>query len=98
MTSIPTLQPAVCDPGNVPETLCDGMFGLCGSGSFVTLTFTHQRPQAGPMFEGRIEQEFVVRARIVMTAANLVALRDFLAARIDTAGQQAETGVSAGVH
>jgi hypothetical protein len=45
----------------------------------MTLTFTNVQPKAGPLFgSNRIEHQSVVRARIVTTLDNLVALRDLL--------------------
>lgn len=72
-------QPAV-DPDNVPETLCMGKFNIAfAAGGLATLTFTHVRPKVGPLLdEGSIEEESVVRARIVTNIDNLVALRDLL--------------------
>jgi hypothetical protein len=44
-----------------------------------TLTFTHVRPDATALLrDGTIDLKSVVRARIVLTANNLVALRDLL--------------------
>jgi hypothetical protein len=72
-------QPPAVDPNNVPETLCCGMFNLSFlAGNLATLTFTHPRPKAGPLLVGEIQDEFVVRARIVMHSDNLVALKNFL--------------------
>lgn len=75
----PTQPPAV-DPDHVPETLCCGMFNLSFlAGNLATLTFTHPRPQIGPLVaSNHIQDELVVRARIVMNLDNLVALRNFL--------------------
>jgi hypothetical protein len=74
------LQPPTIDPDNVPETLCDGRFYLTWSGTqLATLTFTQVRPDAGPLFdENAVHDRFVVRARIVMSLPNLIALRDVL--------------------
>jgi hypothetical protein len=73
-------QTPAADPDNVPETLCCGRFNLSFlAGSLATLTFTHPRPKAGPLFDSNeIHEESVVRARIVMHLDNLVALRNFL--------------------
>jgi hypothetical protein len=72
-------QPPVTDPYSVRETVCDGQFNVSITGNLATLTFTHMRPNPGPMFaEGRIETTAVVRARIVTTLDNLVALRELL--------------------
>ena len=73
------LPPAI-DPDHVPETLCIGRFSLSpGPGPLVTLTFTNVRNQSGPLInDNKIVPESVVRARIVTTVENLVALRDLL--------------------
>ncbi|MCA1453372.1 hypothetical protein I6F35_09115 [Bradyrhizobium sp. BRP22] len=73
-------EPLTVDAGNVPETLCVGKINLAsGPGPLMTLTFTNVRPKAGPLFDSnRIEHESVVRARIVTTLDNLIALRDLL--------------------
>ena len=72
-------QPPVTDPDNVPENLCDGLFNVSVAGPLAILTFTHVRPQPGPLFAiGTITPEAIVRARIVTTIPNLVALRDLL--------------------
>ena len=68
-------QPPVIDPDNVPEIICDGMF----VGSLATLTFTHVRPEPTALLrDGTINPNSVVRARIVLTINNLLALRDLL--------------------
>ena len=67
------------DPDNVPETLCLGKFNIQIGGPHATLLFTHPRPQVGPMVDqGNLLLESVVRARIVTSLDNLVALRDLL--------------------
>jgi hypothetical protein len=73
-------QPPATDPDNVPETLCIGRFSLSpGPGPLVTLTFTNVRNKVGPLIDqNTMVAESVVRARIVTTADNLVALRDLL--------------------
>jgi hypothetical protein len=73
-------QPSTIDPDNIPETLCDGRFYLTWSGTqLATLTFTQARPEAGPLFDqNAVRDRFVVRARIVMSLPNLIALRDLL--------------------
>jgi hypothetical protein len=76
-------NPPVSDPDNVPETLCDGQFNLSGTAHLATLTFTHNRPNATEMFaNATLNPTAVVRARIVLTPPNLLALRDFLAANV----------------
>jgi hypothetical protein len=65
-------QPKIEDPDNVPEILCHGKFNVYTTGDLATLTFTHIRPDATTMLqEGIIKRRSVVRARIVITLANL---------------------------
>jgi hypothetical protein len=67
------------DPDNIAETLCDGPFNVSVTGGFATLTFTHIRPDPVPIFrEGRVDPKSIVRARIVVSIPNLIALRDLL--------------------
>jgi hypothetical protein len=69
----------VIDPDRVPEILCDGKFNVTVRGSLATLTFTHVRPEATALLsDGTVNVQAVVRARIVLTMHNLVALRDLL--------------------
>jgi hypothetical protein len=71
--------PIVTDPDNVPEMLCDGPFNVTTAGHFVTLTFTHARPDATALLrDGTIDFKATVRARIVISTNNLVAMRDLL--------------------
>jgi hypothetical protein len=71
--------PIVTDPHNVPEVLCDGPFNVTVAGPFVSLTFTHGRPDATVLFrDGTIDVKAIVCARIVAPMNNLVALRDLL--------------------
>ena len=72
-------DPPIVDPDNIPETLCIGKANVTTHGSFATLTFTHDRPKVGLLItNGVIENEGVVRARIVTTVENLAALRDVI--------------------
>ena len=72
-------QPEAIDPDSVSEIICDGQFNVSITGSLATLTFTHIRPDPTAMFgEQRLDVKSVVRARIVITIANLNALRDLL--------------------
>jgi hypothetical protein len=72
-------QPAVTDPDNIPEILCDGQLNVSVAGNLATLTFTHVRPDATTLFrDGTIDHRAVVRARIVISVPNLVAFRDLL--------------------
>jgi hypothetical protein len=80
LMSLTPQEPPGVDPDNIPETLCVGKFNIWfGPAQLVTLTFTHARNKTTPLIDNsQIEQESVVRARIVTTAENLVALRDLL--------------------
>jgi hypothetical protein len=61
----------------VPEVLCNGPFNVTVAGPFVTLTFTHGRPDS--LFQdGNTDLKATVRARIVTPLNNLVAMRDLL--------------------
>lgn len=77
-------QPPVIDPDHVPEILCDGRFHIHPHGNLATLTFTTARPRAGDLFNGTINNEEIVRARITMTLDNFAALRDLLVSVIRT--------------
>ncbi len=70
----------VVDPDNVPETICLGKFNVTiGPRGISTMTFTHCRSKAGALLEkSEISNESVVRARIVTSTENLIALRDIL--------------------
>jgi hypothetical protein len=71
--------PLVVDPDSIPETLCDGIFNVSIVGSFATLTFTHVRAEPSALLkDGTIDPHYVVRARIVLSINNLLALRDVL--------------------
>jgi len=88
--------PRTIDPDSVPEMLCDGRFYLTWSGRLGTLTFTCERPKTDVLFgQGKMEMENVVRARIVMSIENWVALRDALAANIKAAPGEAPTPIQA---
>jgi hypothetical protein len=67
------------DPDNIAETICLGKFNIQLGGPWATLLFTHPRARVGPLVdEGKLEIESVVRARIVMSVDNLIAMRDLL--------------------
>jgi hypothetical protein len=71
--------PTITDPDNVPEAMCDGPFNVTVNGPFVTLTFTHGRPDAIVLFrDGTINFKATVRSRIVTSMNNLIAMRDLL--------------------
>jgi hypothetical protein len=71
-------QPPTVDEG-VEETLCLGKINVTLAGPLATIVFTHARPKAAPLLDqGIIAYESVVRARIVTTTENLVALRDII--------------------
>jgi hypothetical protein len=83
------LRAIAVDPDHVSEVLCDGAVYLTWAGNLGTLTFTHARPNAASLFANDlIENEFVVRARVVMSLSNMIALRDLLNDKIrsDQAG------------
>jgi hypothetical protein len=80
-------QPPLIDPGNITETICDGPVNISVRGPLATLTFTHVRPDdTGLPKDGAMELKSVVRARIVLTGNNLVALRDLLIRAIKEQG------------
>jgi hypothetical protein len=90
-----TEDPLTVDPDNVPETLCIGKFNLAsGPGPLMTLTLTNIRPKVGPLIDSnKIEHQSIVRARIVTTLDNLIALRDLLNSSIQqTPGPSASSG------
>jgi hypothetical protein len=69
----------VIDPENVAETICLGPLNVAIAGGLSVITFTHNRPNVCALFgKGEINNESVVRARIVTSTDNLVALRDML--------------------
>jgi hypothetical protein len=73
-------QPKVGDPDRVPEIVCDGQVNIHWLGNRGTITFTHPRAKAEPLFEGsEVPLDLVVRARIATSIENLIALRDLLA-------------------
>jgi hypothetical protein len=75
----PTQQPKAADPYNIPETVCDGPFNVQFGGNRATLTFTHLRAKAGPLLDqSTTDFEVIVRARIVFSMDNLVALKNSL--------------------
>ncbi len=70
-------QTPVHDPENVPEILCVGPYNVFVTGPLATITFTNMRPDADPLLrQGAITAKFVVRARIVVPADSLGAIRD----------------------
>ena len=87
-------EPPATDPDNIPETLCIGKINIAARrGPLGTLTFTNVRPKAVPMLDsGAIKYETVVRARIVTTLENLVALRDALSGAIQQTPAPAGSG------
>jgi hypothetical protein len=92
-------NPPVADPGNVPEALCDGQFNVTMGGGRATITFTHQRPDASTLFaEGKINMIAVVRARVVLSMDNLIALRDLLNRVISTPDKPAPPAGGPTVH
>lgn len=74
-----TQDPAATDPDNVPEILCIGKLNVSVAAGLATMTFTHVRQKAGPLLDrSSFEPESVVRARIVTTIENMVAMRDVI--------------------
>ena len=86
----------VVDPDNVPETICLGNLNVAiGPSGLSTITFTHPRPQVGALFEsGEISNESVVRARIVTTTKNLVALREIVTSLLKEASDAASASAA----
>jgi hypothetical protein len=80
----------VVDPDNVPETICLGTLNVAiGPSGLSTITFTHTRPKVGALFEsGEISNDSVVRARIVTTTKNLVALREIITSLLKEASDE----------
>jgi hypothetical protein len=79
-------DPPVSDPDNIPETLCLGKFNVAISPPLGQIIFTHLRAKAGPLLDGaQLQHETVVRARIVTSVDNLIALRDALNAMLKDA-------------
>jgi hypothetical protein len=87
-----TQSPPVVDPDATPETLCDGRINIHWHANLATLTFTHSRPIAAELFSGEAKIEDVVRARVVMSVPNIVALRDLLNKVIKDGSGQAPAG------
>ncbi len=76
--SAPEQRPTI-DPDKVPETLSTGRFNISVSPPLATITLTHVRPKIGSLIDGdKIVLENIVRARIVTTLDQLVAMRDVL--------------------
>jgi hypothetical protein len=72
-------QPQIIDPDNVSETICNGLFNINVVGGLAYLTFTHLRPDATKLFAGASQDsEYVVRARVVIPVASLLALKEVL--------------------
>jgi hypothetical protein len=79
MTTKPSAQPTVSDPDNVPETFCDGPIHLDIVGDLATLTFFHERPDPASWFSSvPRDPNLVVRARVVLTTANLIAIKSMI--------------------
>ena len=91
-------QPPVTDPDAIPETLCEGRINIQWRGQIATLTFTHSRAVIADLFDGTVNMEDVVRARIAMSVPNLVALRDMLNRVIKDGGVQEPASGTSSVH
>ena len=80
--SKPSLQTKivpVSDPNAIPETVCDGPLNVQFGDGRATITLTHLRAKAVPLLErGQIDVEAIVRARIVFSVGNLIALKNLL--------------------
>ena|ERR1700687_1441855 len=91
MTTSPL--PPVSDLNSIPEILCDGPCSISVIGPLATLSFTHVRSEPGPLFTtGVFTPTTIVRARIVLTFPNLIALKAQLARiiqAVETAGSAA---------
>ena len=80
----PQQDPPSADPDNVPETLCIGKFNVSITGPLATLTFTHARPKTGSLIDNNVVAPIgIVRARIVISTDNLLALRDLITRLMD---------------
>ena len=94
--TVPMTAPAI-DPDCVPEMLCAGKLNVTVAAGYCTLTFTHTRPKAGPLLDSSIiDDESVVRARIVMPMQNMLALRDLLNQLLQNGPSAAPSTTSAG--
>jgi hypothetical protein len=90
-------QPKVGDPDRVPEIVCDGPLNIHWLGNRGTITFTHPRAKAEPLFEGsEVPLDLVVRARIATSIENLIALRDLLAQLVPADKPAVETPAGGG--
>ena len=69
----------VSDPNAIPETVCDGPLNVQFGDGRATITLTHLRAKTVPLLErGQIDLEAIVRARIVFSMGNLIALKNLL--------------------
>jgi len=74
----PRRSPRFVDPNAVVETPCFGPFHVL-PGDPATITFTHARASVDSLFsQTAAEVENVVTARIVLSQAHLIELRDVL--------------------
>ena len=92
-------QAPITDPDDVPEVVCEGQFHVLMAGTMAQFTFTHARHDPDLLFSGDLSKpSSVVRARIVMSRANAIALRDLLIqlTRDEDAARTASTSGSAG--
>jgi hypothetical protein len=89
--------PPIIDPHAIPETVCDGPFNVLYGWGRATITFTHVRPKAAPLFEkGEVQAEAIVRARIAFSWENLVALKKLLNDMIPDKPPEGGLAVSSG--
>jgi len=71
-------QLAIIDPNHVPDTLCDGPANATIHPPLATIVFTNSQPKPGPLFQGTIDVENIVVARITMSVDTLIGLRELL--------------------
>jgi hypothetical protein len=77
-SSPPPVSPKFVDPNAISETLCFGPFHVF-PGEPSTITFTHSRSKIDTLFsQSEMDLENVVKARIVLSRAHLIELRDIL--------------------
>ena len=90
-----TKESQVIDPHHIPETLCNGRINISVQGSDVIMMFTHRRPKAAELMEGDIQEQDVVKARIVMNRSVAASLRDLLGRlfKDDKDTEPSDTGV-----
>jgi hypothetical protein len=71
-------NPPVSDPNQVPNTLCDGQINVSVHAPLATITFTVNRPKPTQLFNGTVDLEAIVAARVTVTIPQAVSLRNLL--------------------